>query len=558
MSLQPQQPPAVPETTARVASAAFPKGNTYMKLRDELGVIYQDERFAPLFPAVGQRAEAPWRLALVTVMQFAENLTDRQAAEAVRARIDWKYALGLELIDTGFDYSVLSEFRSRLIAGVAELELLDALLERLGELGLVKGGGRQRTDSTHVLAAIRTLNRLELVGETLRAALNALAVAAPEWLRAVAPAEWWERYTARLESYRLPKQRAQREALAETIGSDGLRLLSALNQPGAPVWLRQVPAVETLRRVWLQQYYAPQLPPYAGVCLRTSEDQPPSALLIVSPHDPQARYSTKRSTEWVGYKVHVTETCGDEKAVQVITHVQTTVSTTPDLEATSKVHQALSDKGLCPAEHLADGGYVDVGLLVSSRREQGVELVGPMRPDNSWQAKEHTGYDLSRFCIHWEYQVATCPQGQLSRRWAEGCDEHGQPQVQVWFDQAECLRCCCRSLCTRSETLPRTLTLHPRAEHEALQQARQRQDTQEYKQLYAQRAGVEGTLSQGVRAYGLRRGRYIGLAKTHLQHVAMAAAINLARLDDWWSETFKRAQTRMAPFARLAPTATHV
>ena len=179
MSLKPPPIGPVPELTAYVAHAAFPDGNPYLSVRDALGTFYDDERFAGLFPDRGQPAEAPWRLALVTVLQFAEGLPDRQAADAVRGRIDWKYALGLELTDPGFDFSVLCEFRARLLAGGAERLLLEAMLETCKGHGLVKARGRQRTDSTHVLAAIRTLNRLELVGETLRAALNSLATVAP-------------------------------------------------------------------------------------------------------------------------------------------------------------------------------------------------------------------------------------------------------------------------------------------------------------------------------------------------------------------------------------------
>jgi transposase len=179
MSLMPQPLAAIPEETVRVAQAAFPKPTRFMRMRDQLGSIYEDAVFAELYPRRGQPAEAPWRLALVTLMQFADNLSDRQAADAVRGRIDWKYALALNLDDPGFHYSVLSKFRTRLTEAEVESLLLDTLLERLQTEGWLKSGGRARTDSTHVLAAIRTLNRLENVGETLRAALNDLAVVAP-------------------------------------------------------------------------------------------------------------------------------------------------------------------------------------------------------------------------------------------------------------------------------------------------------------------------------------------------------------------------------------------
>jgi transposase len=228
MSLHPELIEPVPEETARVARAAFPRGNACVQLRDVLGSIYTDQDFADLFPRRGQPAEAPWRLALVTELQFAEGLSDRQAAEAVRGRIDWKYALGLPLTDPGFDYSVLSEFRARLIAGAAAQRLLDRLLEQCRTRGLLKARGRQRTDSTRVLGALRQLNRLECVGETLRQALNAIAAATPEWLRALAPPEWFDRYSRRVEDARLPAKPEDRQRYAELIGADGLRLLEAV------------------------------------------------------------------------------------------------------------------------------------------------------------------------------------------------------------------------------------------------------------------------------------------------------------------------------------------
>jgi transposase len=226
--LRPQSPPIVPEETRRVARSAFPKGTLCLRIADALGPVYRDGQFAALFPRHGQPAAAPGRLALAVVLQFMENLSDREAADAVRGRIDWKYALGLALTDPGFDHTVLSEFRSRLVADGAELLLLDTLLQRLQEQGLVKARGRQRTDSTHVLAAVRTLNRLERVGETLRAALNEVATVAPGWLQAMAPAAWYERYGRRVENYRLPKTEAAHQDLAATIRADGQQLLSVI------------------------------------------------------------------------------------------------------------------------------------------------------------------------------------------------------------------------------------------------------------------------------------------------------------------------------------------
>src|SRR5690242_2612150 len=298
MSMRPSAIEPVPEETARIARAAFCKGNLLMRIRDDIGVLYDDQMFARLYDARGQLAIAPWRLALVTVFQFLENLSDRQAAEAVRSRIDLKYALGLELGDPGFDFSVLCEFRARLIAGGQDQQLLEVMLERLRERGLVKARGKQRTDSTHVLAAIRTLNRLELVGETLRAALNAVVTSAPKWLAQIGQPEWAERSGARVEHYRLPKSLTARQALAETIGTDGHALLAALFDETQRFWLCRLPAVERLRIVWIQQFYHDQ----DQVRWRAPADQPPVNRRLHSPYDPEARYATKRDTSWIGYK----------------------------------------------------------------------------------------------------------------------------------------------------------------------------------------------------------------------------------------------------------------
>ena len=190
MSLCPQPGSHVPEETARVARAAFPKGNPYWTRRDELATMYADSFFEDVLPKRGQPAASPGRLALVAVLQFAENLSDRQAADAVRSRIDWKYLLGLDLVDPGFDFSLLRACRDRLLAGGLAQRLLDALLERFRERGLLQARGKPRSDSTHMQAAARHLNRLECVGETMRHALQSLVDIAPQWLQERVPQDW--------------------------------------------------------------------------------------------------------------------------------------------------------------------------------------------------------------------------------------------------------------------------------------------------------------------------------------------------------------------------------
>ena len=330
-------------------------------------------------------------------MQFIEGLSDRQAADAVRARIDWKYALSLELTNPGGDASVLCEFRTRLVEGAAGPVLLEAMRSRLKDLGLLKARGQQRTDSTHVLAAIRTLNRLESVGETLRAALNGVATVVPDWRAGVAAPEWFERYAIRVEEYRLPKGEAARTALGEQIGTDGHTLLAAIYAPAAPVWLRELPAVQTLRQAWVHQFWVED----DVIRWRKAADLPPISTRFDSPYDTDAHYSSKRSTTWTGYKVHVTETC-DVDTPHLLVHVETTPAPVTNSDLTAPIQQALVDKGLAPATHLADAGYVNADLRVTSQTQQGIELLGPVRSDVSWQAKAGQGFDLAAFVINWE------------------------------------------------------------------------------------------------------------------------------------------------------------
>ena len=330
MSLRPEPLPAIPDATAAAVRAAFPKGNLYVDLRAEFGTLYTDQLFTDLYPPAGRPVEVPpWRLALVMVMQYIEGLTDRQAADAVRRCMDWKYALSLDLHDPGFDFTLLHDFRERLLAHDATQRFLDTFLTTCKARGWIKARGTQRTDSTHVLAAIRTLNRLEHMLETLRLALNQLSEADPQWVRGWVPREWYERYGPRADSFHLPKAASQRETLAVQIGADGYTLMDTVLGHDAARHLRPLPALEVLRCVWLQQYYRCTEPGMEEMRWRGPNERPPSALLIQSPYDLEARYCTKRDTEWVGYKTHVSETC-DEGYPDLITQVLTTLSTTPD------------------------------------------------------------------------------------------------------------------------------------------------------------------------------------------------------------------------------------
>ncbi|GAB5430582.1 MAG: hypothetical protein Devi2KO_40410 [Devosia indica] len=557
MSLNAQPVPPIPEHTRRIAHAAFPKGNPYLTLRDDIGPLFCDDDFADLFPPQGQHAYAPWRLALITLLQFRENLSDRQAASAVRARIDWKYLLSLELADAGFDFSILSEFRTRLLNGQAGQRLLDKVLERAQALDLLKSRGRQRTDSTHVLSAVRVLNRLELLGETLRAALNVLATVAPEWLRRRAPAEWYKRYGRRVEDGRLPRGTVKRTAYAEVIGADGFTLLSWLGADDAPEELRVLPAVQTLEQVWADHFDCKKATKASksaivatDVRLRAPSEPWNKAEAIKSPYDLDARYGNKGSVKWIGYRAHVTETC-DEECPRLVTHVLTTAASTHDSKATPVIQEALVAQGRAPSTQLMDSVYLTATGMVESLKLHQIHMVGPAMRNTSWQERQADAFGLEQFSIDWEREQVQCPEGRVSKLWGAYETEQMGRFVRVKFDAAECQLCAVRSRCTKATKNGRQLTFKPREQHEALEAIRAYLQTKSGAREYGKRAGVEGTFSQLARVFGVRRARYRTEAKAHVQHVATAAALNVDRLVAW-QQGRDLAKTRTSRFAALA------
>lgn len=545
MSLKPADFTEVPAETARVARAAFPKGNLYLKLRDELGTIFTDELFVEFFSDRGCPATSPARLALVTLFQFAEGLADRAAADAVRSRIDWKYALGLPLDDPGFDATVLVEFRHRLLVHAEARLLFETLLDKLKQVGLVKARGQQRTDSTRVLASVHSYNRLECVWETMRYALNSLAQVAPDWLRAFAPPVWYERYAHRPEGYRLNEK--ERLALKEQIGGDGHQLLAAVWKKTTAPDLRHLPALQALRHIWVQQFFWEN-----GVTrFRDKGNHPPSRAMSYSPYDLDARLGAKRETEWQGYKVHLTETVTLD-GPHLITDIQTEPAPATDREALPKIQSHLAAREILPAQQLVDAGYVTAQHLVTSQAEHQIDLLGPLAESPSWQAKAGRGFSSRDFQIDWEKQQATCPRGKVSSNWRPAQAPYGMPIVYLEFLKQDCSVCPALTDCTKAKSQRRTLTINAQPYYDAMKTARARQQTKEFKEQYKARAGIEGTISQGVRTTDLRHARYRGLAKTKLQHFATAAGLNLLRLRDWWFEQPK-AKTRVSSFLALAP-----
>ena len=304
-----------------------------------------------------------------------------------------------------------------------------------------------------------------------------------------------------------------------------------------------------LRQVWWQQYYAPD--PRAQ--WREFADLPPGSQRIQTLYDHEARFSIKRDIEWTGYKAHLTEVCDGDRP-HIITQVMTTSATIRDISALTPIHAVLAQRDLLPSVHSVDTGYTDAQELLASQTRYGVTLCGPIGRDSSWQAKDPLTFDLTQFQIDWEAKQAICPQGHASAKWIPHHDRHGNPAIRVTFRQKTCRGCPVREHCTHTAVAARGLSLRPQEHHEALVGARQHQRTGLFKQQYARRAGIEGTISQAVRVSGMRQSRYIGLAKTHVPHVITASALNLLRGSVWLAGQPQR-QVQPSRFAALRSVA---
>jgi transposase len=301
------------------------------------------------------------------------------------------------------------------------------------------------------------------------------------------------------------------------------------------------------RRVWIQNYW------WDGTQRRWREADniPPAAQFISSPSDVDAHYARKSTPQGVGYKVHLTAT-GEDDAPHLITQVETMRGPTADGAATPKIHAALQQRGLLPGTPSVDTGFLDADLLVRSQERYDVDLLGPTRLDYHGQAREGAGCDAQHFQIDGDRQHAICPAGKTSISWTPAVDNRGNAVIEVTCSPKDCRPCPQLARCVRSQKRypRRTVPIRPQPHYHALQAARQREAPEVFQAEYAGRAGIEGTISRGIRSTRLRRTRDRGLVRVHLGHILTAVGLNVLRLGDWWRET-ARAQTRLTPFARL-------
>jgi transposase len=532
--LRPVDVPPVPEATAALAWRVHPRGTDEMRVRDALGPLFTDADFisgplAGMFSELGQPGLSPALLLMVVILQFRHNLSDRQAAEALADRISWKYALSRELDAPSFHYSVLSEFRTRLAADGRADAVFDLMLARLKDAGLVKAGGRQRTDSSHVIACVRRLNRIETCGESLRAALEEIIAISPGFVVPLLKEGWDQRYGRKVETSRLlGRSNASAQMLAEQIGADGQELLDAIDADPTVDWMNTLPKVTILRTVWDQQYERTRS---GRLRLKDVEDLGPAAERVHSPHDPDARYSTKTTPagepdlEWVGSKCHLTESC-DADTPNLVTDVHTTPATDPDVTATTDIQDKLITRDLTPGQHLMDAGYPSSANFAASAK-RGITLIAPVIAATGRNAKKGTFTPLD-FTIDWEAGQARCPAGAISRSMRP--DARGL--VTFRFRVRDCRPCPMRAQCTKAlnPNLGRSITIHPEPVHQARVEAHRAQQGEDWAKIYRLRAGVEGTISQAVRGPDLRHSRYRGLDKAHVQNVLTGMALNITRL----------------------------
>jgi transposase len=335
---------------------------------------------------------------------------------------------------------------------------------------------------------------------------------------------WFERYAEPFKDFRLPASDAERKELATQIGRDGWRLWQALMADDTVSVLRQIEAVETLRQIWVQQFYLDE----AQVNWREKGNLPPAERILVSPFDRDARYAYKRGTKWTGYKVHLTETCEPE-SLNLITHVHTAPAPEHDVHVTEMVQSDLLSQQRQPARHLADLAYVSGDTLVDSQ-QRGIDLFGPVREDHSRHAKQQTGYAVADFHFDWDNQLATCPKGISSTVWQSFTRSNGKDAIRIRFSQRDCRLCPACEVCCPPKKAARSLVLSPRPQFEAIQAARERQHTPEFRRDYAIRQGIESTIQFAANVLDARRTRYCGLDKVHLQSLVTATATNLRRV----------------------------
>ena len=527
----------IPAETKALVGKMLDEGTVYRFVGDVLFDRFHDEDFADLYSSTGRPAVSPALLSFVLIFKSLERCSNRQAANNLRFRLDWKYALHLPLDYAGCDQNVIAEFRQRLLANGVEARIFNAIFQELRDLGYYKPRGVQHTDSIAIHTHCRDLHRIELMVETLRKAVHDLLRAAPDWTRATLPGVWEERYAQPCKSERMKEE--ERQSLAVTVGDDGQWLLDRLEQDDTGD-LRDIDAVETLRAVWSRHYDKD-----ADGHMRWNDDgERGGSQVIETPYDPEARWATKRSQSWIGYKLQVTET-DDPDTPHLITDIALTNAAESDMAALKDIRERQQAQDTLPSERFVDSGYVSGELLKDGRKEYGEELVGPIRGVGTPQAKIPDSLSQADFQVDWEAKQVTCPGGHTAVITTNGTC----PELQATFNAPRCRACPFHDRCCTGAKKGRSLRFGPH--YPETHELRQRQKTDAFKQAYAQhRSGIEACLSALMRGQGLRTTRHIGRRNNHLHALCAGAAVNLARCAAW--RTGYRPKKRVARLGLLA------
>lgn len=518
MSLKPVDRSEIPEDTAKLGEQLLKEDDLYRLIGEKLGELLTDEELGWMYSHLGGAAISPVILAMMTVFQMMEKLPDRVAAKMVVVRIDWKYALHLPLNWAGFHWSNLSHFRQRLIENEAEYLVFDKLVKGLVEIGFIRQRGKQRTDSMSILGVVAKLSRLELVLETIRVGLEAIAKIDAPWLEKNVPAAYVEKYKGQKQTYKMTKEEVEEEL--QQAGADGLWLLQQMEEATPEV--QGLEKVKVMREVWEQQFEWDERGSYEG-----PREKVEGHGLIQSPHEPEVRYREKRDKNWQGYVGQVSETAEEKGEVNFITDIGVTDAQASDVRSLPEVQERLVKRDVAPEEQDVDQAYVS-GTSLAQSETRGIKLVGAIAPEVG--PKE---YKLSDFEVEIEEKKATCPAGQTAESWGKQHRADGTLDYRFYFGE-QCADCPLRTHCTEAKA-GRTITYHEH--HQQVVQCRVQMGTEEFKAAMKRRAPVEGTISQVARGGG-RYARYRGLRKVNLQLVFTAVGINLRRLCAAWGKGY--------------------
>lgn len=512
MSLKQAFPKEIPARTRDAVEAMLPADSVCRLLGEKAEEIIDESALAAMYHQTGRGGINPVLLCFVLVLQFLDKLPDRRTAEMVKVRMDWKYALRQELNWPGFDYSSLCNFRKRLYAHGQEYLMFEQVLAYLSKSGYVQSK-RQRTDATHVLAAVERLSRLELVWETLRLALDALINADAKWVCRVLPVSFVKFNSQKRSEFRLSPAQTKEALLAA--GQDGFWLLSQIAQHGQAAW-QDLPEIITLSQVLSQQFDQGDEDGESGLKAKANIDA--KGDVITSPHEPSVRYSRKgKETAWRGYKAQVTETV--DGPFPVITDIGIHSANEADSKALEEILRRLAQRGLLPEKQYVDQAYCN-GKTLQDSEQKGLDLRGFIGSNS----RKPVGFRLQDFDVDVERRQARCPAGKK----ATVFNPSSQHDVawNVRFGK-QCQRCPFNSLCT-TEKRGRSLEISPY--HQQLTKRRREQASAGFVKDMHARARIESTIGELTRRHGLRQNRYRGQEKATLQAAFTAAAVNLKRL----------------------------